>query len=863
MAIIRWPMFSVIASGILLPQPLMGADQVSPEQLLSVVRSHEADQRARIRSARWAPKTAAGSVKATDPLEVIDPDRGDPRLYYKRIVTLEPPSGRYRMDVESVTKWVDGDADTFAATESLSFDGTTERWYRRGQGGSKIPPPSTPGLGTLGPEQRNEFLGRYGYLSGIGYFPPNQFNGLLSDFIEERASQKQPLEITPRPDGTWIVTTAPAERALWTDNSFRFCYDPLRGLVQWGEWVGKPHLQSAWAGKTWKRQSVQWKEHTPGIWVPQVVTFVNLIDRQGSMLTYSEIELNRPYDESVFRITFPIGTKLRDEVEKKSYTVSGGIVDEQEAVRQFMAEQAFFDRGTSVAWWQRWWVYGPAGLVGAFLSAAAFIALRRRRRAAAVALVIVGVAGPPARAADPDEQGNWRVSHASGESYPISQCGLNVTVFTLEYFRVAYDIQPVSLALPPNEEGIRLLDIKTVLEAHGLEVIARDRVALSELRRVIRPGVVALFPVKVTDRENHYLIAAHDERRGRLVIDPPVRVTPFDEALSEDQFMSLGGLVLFVRRPGTPPVPQSQHAALDPAEQDLGLFRVGTPEFSKPIRRTLTLENRSEKPVLVSSVVSPCGCLQVKWNGGVIGPGAKREIPVSINPGGWGWGHVSRTVTVSFADGSRTEATLTAYTPQPEESHKLSVTPDIIRFEVPRGGKSGLIHRTAGVTLGDANVSQVAVASGADWLTGRLVKPAGPVADLDVSVDVARLPGPPYPATADLKLSTVAGIPPVTLRVLVSRPVEYVLSPAVVTCARGGETSVSVRPAGDGPRPGAAVSDVRAPAGVTVGLSSAGSDFLTLRVGCDARTPAGFHLVRCRLGRLEDDAEIAIQLHVK
>ncbi len=842
----------------LLPPRATGGEPVPLGTALDIIRQNESAQCASLMTASWTPHTVSGKVSGTSTSAVITPDPQNPKLYYRRSVTYEPSSGRYRMDVDSVTKWVDGDADTFAATETYTFDGRTERWYRRGQGGTVIPALPAPGFGTVKPETRNGFLDSHGFLSGVGSFPPNNFNRRLSEFLQDASAAKHAVTVTALADGTWLIDTRPPEAALAGDSDFRICYSPKGGLVQWAEWLGKPHLTTPWASKAWKRLSVQWQKLPSGLSVPGAVTTTNLLDQYATRITFSEVQAGVSADAAKFRIAFPIGTRLVDDVEKKSYTVSGGVVDEQEAVRQFMAAQALDDRNGSAGWGG--WVYavGTAALAGA-----AMILLRIRRRSLLVALIAASALVPSRlTAAEPDADGNWRVSHADGESIPVSQCGLNVTLFALEYFRQDYDVKRVSVALPPTDDGIRCADIKSALEAHGLEVVARDGVSLSGLKRSLRPGLLAIFPVKADGDRNHYLVAIEHGRLGRIVVDPPVQATPLAEGVTEEGFSSLGGLVLFVRKPRLPS-PQNLRIAIAPADQDMGVFHAGTPENSKPLRRTFAIENRSDKAVMVSTVLSPCGCLQVNWPGGVVAAGETRVVPVTINPGGWGWGVRERSVTVVFGDGTQADAKFTGNSPQPEEDHQLSAATGIVRIDAPWGGDGGGIRRSVPVALGRADAGKVRVETPAEWLAAKLSPVTAETAELSLVVDPARLPGPPYPASADINLSTKDGVTPVIVRVIVSRPVWYTPDPAVLELRRGSEAQVTLRLGARGaPLATKAVSVIAAPPGVNVTRASAAGDAITLRVTAAADSPAGYHQLRCRFGAPEDQGEFTITARI-
>src|SRR5262249_52758210 len=359
------------------------------------------------------------------------------------------------------------------------------------------------GVGVIRLERKNGFLDQGGLVSGIGYFQPNHFSRRFSEFLEERTSRR--LNVDRNQDGTWMITTTTPQEVHSADSYFPIGYDPVRCLVVWAEWVGNENAQSPWAGKPWKRHVVKWKELKEGLWVPSTISQVNVIDRTISRGEFQDVQVNEHLDESTYSFSYPVSTRMTDEVEKTIYVVSTGVIDEQQAVRDFMDCEALRDAAGATGA-RRWLTYSLVG--AAIIAAATILALIWRRRALkkVLGLVLCSVlASHHAAASEPDRNGTWRVSHGQSESIAIAQCGLHVSVFALEYFDISYKIKHVSTGLPPTEEGTRCSDLKAILEAHGLDVASRDSVTFDEMKRALTPGVIAIFPVKVKDAGNHFL----------------------------------------------------------------------------------------------------------------------------------------------------------------------------------------------------------------------------------------------------------------------------------------------------------------------------------------------------------------------
>jgi hypothetical protein len=840
---------------------------IQPDQAIAIIKTLESQQESQIRNAQWKMQGFSGYVDDKKNPDRIRPDKVDPKVYFKRTVWYEPPTGRYRMEEENVMEWVDSFDQYEASVQVNTFDGKTERWYKRGQGGVKVPGLDIPGLGRIRLEKGNEFLERYGLWSGIGYFPPNHFDKRFSEFLNERLMKKNPVQVEADKDGTWTITTTTPEAVLSSSTVYRIGYDSRRGLVLWAEWAGNENAKPEWVGKVWQRQTMKWKEFEKGIWTPDQIKQVNLISGRASRWTYLDTRINQETNDSLYTFTFPVSTRLTDEIEKKIYVVSNGVIDEQKAIQEFMRAESLRD-GDQPSIWRSWWMYSMilVGILG-LGAVGAFVWHRKRVRNTSMILLVCFWSAQAASAAELDRKGNWRVSHAEGESYAISQCGLNVTVFALEYFGVDYQVRHVSVGLPPTEDGIRFLDIKTMLEAHGLEVIARDQVSLSDFKRVLRSGVLAIFPIKLNEVKNHYLVAMEHANRGRIVIDVPSKITALDKGLTAAQFSSLGGLVLFVRKPRSPLKPQASHVKLSPDQLDLGEFKEGSPDYGKILHASFKVTNKSERPLIVTSVYSSCSCGKANWEGGLLAARESREIPLLITPVGWGWGRVERYVTLVFADGSKAELRMLANKPKPEEIQQLKVVPDVLRIDLGKlRSDARAPEERVSLILGQASSEHLQVSSDAHWLRAELVKVEDRRGEVNVIVDPKQLAGCIFPANGTLSLSTRPTEPPVQLRVIVSAPSPYTLEPALLTLDKGKSGTVAIKPAkalnGSLDLTDSDAVLVAGPEGLSITKTKHTENTVIIEFRSSNATPTGYHLVTCRIGPERSGLEVHLAIRV-
>src|SRR5262249_40791151 len=298
----------------------VAAEPVEPNTALAIITSLESEQSSRIKNARWKMGGPDGHSVDPNDIDRFVPDKRDPKVYFNHNVHFEPATGRYRYEIGAVMRCVDGIDPYEPAVEIRCLDGRIERYYKRGQAGTKVPGLDVPGVGVIRLERKNGFLDQGGLVSGIGYFQPNHFSRRFSEFLEERTSRR--LNVDRNQDGTWMITTTTPQEVHSADSYFPIGYDPVRCLVVWAEWVGNENAQSPWAGKPWKRHVVKWKELKEGLWVPSTISQVNVIDRTISRGEFQDVQVNEHLDESTYSFSYPVSTRMTDEVEKTIYVVS-------------------------------------------------------------------------------------------------------------------------------------------------------------------------------------------------------------------------------------------------------------------------------------------------------------------------------------------------------------------------------------------------------------------------------------------------------------------------------------------------------------------------------------------------------------
>src|SRR5262245_42414190 len=482
------------------------------------------------------------------------PTPPDVPLFQRTRVLIEPQSGRFRINRDYASVWSSGLEPFACGHVESAFDGQFYRTWDYSRGGTELPDPKDRRLtrhGVLDKETKNLLTNLSKYGAGLENVPPYTRFARLITVLEEAIQEKNFRIVSATPEEWCLRLPDPADPSH--ENVMTIWYDPVRGLVNRYEINRKENGKESSIIKLF----IDYKQVRPEIWFPTQADMVVPSLKQVLRYRYSDVKVNEPIkDPSIFKLVFPPGTRLRDNVEQMSYVIGEGSDQERLQVRQFTEReklQLAESRGESPAsrWRWAWWAGGVAlAILGVFAARRRWLG-RRRLTAVPAAIVLAVFCFYPSQAAEfRADDGNWVVEHAPGECYAISQCGSNITFFALEYFRhTDYEPSQTTRLLPPTRDGIRFSDIRDCLRAYGLETFPRRGVTADALGRAIWAGTLAILPVKVKDGLNHYVTIVRCPQRGLLIVDPPHSTMPFDKDLLANQLAQFGGLVLFVRRP--------------------------------------------------------------------------------------------------------------------------------------------------------------------------------------------------------------------------------------------------------------------------------------------------------------------------
>jgi hypothetical protein len=88
------------------------------------------------------------------------------------------------------------------------------------------------------------------------------------------------------------------------------------------------------------------------------------------------------------------------------------------------------------------------------------------------------------------------------------------------------------------------------------------------------------------------------------------------------------------RMPNPSAAPRQVAAGTPQAKVDLPLTRWdwGTIPVRPPVKQTFPIQNRGDKPLIISNVVTSCGCTTAELTSSVIPPGQRADLVVTFDP---------------------------------------------------------------------------------------------------------------------------------------------------------------------------------------------------------------------------------------
>ncbi len=393
-------------------------------------------------------------------------------------------------------------------------------------------------------------------------------------------------------------------------------------------------------------------ENTSGVWLPSVVTRISALSGLGERTVVKNLKVNSELEESLFNLSMPKGSVVRDEVAEMSYTVTDGPVSESAAIDAYLKSNQIqlIEPKKTTGRITVTFVLISVNVIGITLI---ILYLLLRRKSSRIAVLLVFAIPDSCSSADSKLawNGGWELSHVGTSPTRISQCGFNVAATALKLFNVRFDPIALAVDLKPTQKGIPASDLLRTLRELGLSVEARKGVSLKSVPDTLPEGEIAIVAIRWTgSRAAHYIILARLRDGEVYVLDPPHRVFPATSLKADTLDENRDAVVLFVTKSITTSAPRDCDAltfdrtvVFPRDEADLGA-----------IEENVKIRNTSSREVRIKQVASSCSCVRVSGNtAGPIPPNQNVSLSLNIT-----WEAVSSggiDVFVVFDDDSSTK----------------------------------------------------------------------------------------------------------------------------------------------------------------------------------------------------------------
>ncbi|WP_010586674.1 DUF1573 domain-containing protein [Schlesneria paludicola] len=612
-----------------------------------------------------------------------------------------------------------------------------QHWYRHVLTESGAPP-AIPDLETkLHQGNRQGFIATAAdedrMMQGIGYlkmqglatgmiwaapfiWPEFEIPQKLSEFIRDKTDPDDTVSVNALDDGLWeiIVVCDNEKRAVpykWT-----LTYDPIRGRPMTVFWECYPKWRP--------RRKAFYEYDSPDAKFPSRVVLVTLPLGKGGIdgeWRYRDVEINPKLSDADFKLSFPKGTEVTDHTRQRTYIAGESAVDDDKAVRAFMESQGLnASPKTELVETKKSGFLLLLGINGVLVFALLIFLWRRSKRSVAGLLLVLGICSE-ASAAGPlqDQKSNMSIGH---ESQYTTQCGMLSTLFILRHFDLNYSLNALDASFHPDDRGIPMSEIVSVLEAYGLECHPRKGVTVRDVTRMVDRGYLALIPVTLKNGRGHYLVGVkHAKTNELLAVDVPTLVAGLDQAITDAKLKETNGVVAFVSQ--NPRRPQRKiDVRFDQSVIDLGEIHP-----SDTAIRTVDAElvNHSASPVIVDEILTSCGCTTPNWTCGLIGANEKKTISFKVSVLGWTSGKQTKTVKAKLTGGDNTNLFITGTGVDAQQVHGIFVSPKKIEVDATSlflpANQEPEAPQFKFVVTGDADsVAALRSKTGTDWLESKV-----------------------------------------------------------------------------------------------------------------------------------------------
>lgn len=582
---------------------------------------------------------------------------------FEGVVFYDVPSGKCRAEIASVTPWVDGAAENVASRVAMAYDGVYWKVFQYSSYGEILPPSdyskhdiaeigSVPGVveySDVSPESKlRSTLG----VSGLADFPLffHSFGlsqELLVDskfFVEKVLKASPDLSVQRKGEGL-VAGFSVKEYDRWVPFTCFF------SLSQGGALTEIRSANPEFKFIRYKQESLE-----NGVWWPKEVLEYDWLNGGGRRVLISDVELDPIHAHDPFSIVVPDGVRVIDHVAGLAYTSGENAEAQAKAMQEYVRRAGALN---SDSWLPMW---AKLLTLGSILAVVFLLVLNKAgKRFFWMGCLFASLQSGGQAFCQPSSKFEWQadgwVLHSGQHSTRVTQCGFDVTLVMLHLMSLNFDAIAVNRELVPSLEGIRLSDIKRLLEHHGLKVEARQSLLLKDVVRNVSGSCAAIVKVPGPISEvSHYVVIYENESGQKLLLDPPKSPILLGPGAGEN----LQDVVaLFCRK-----VNSKHYPALAVAPEEI-VFGVGDKRDSDGfVVKSFEIFNPGPATV-VSEIITPCGCIEIMTSASnLLQSEGKIRFDLKLDVAAWGDHRQVKEVLVETPQGIKAKVGIRSSIPE-------------------------------------------------------------------------------------------------------------------------------------------------------------------------------------------------------
>ncbi|QDT97816.1 cysteine peptidase family C39 domain-containing protein [Gimesia aquarii] len=565
---------------------------------------------------------------------------------------------------------------------------------------------------------------------GIGWVTPFVYSMeepimKLSDLLQLRLDEGEQVIFQQTTEGLWDIH-------FGLPYGFRIFYDPVAGRIDkslWGACIECP----VEGGPKFKNMTftnfAQYYYADSKSLIPNQVIFVKAFGKKekfvkgrqesGLVMNFTDQALNQNLNENDFRIKFTKGTVVRDYINKKIYTEGDDSTNDVEATQKFLAYHNLLDDsgqrrvGQSPPKRNQNLILINLGILFVILIIIIFLRWKHRKNIISSILLFGSLCLCSSSYAD-DE-----LSHQHEK-----RCGQLVTIATLQLYGIEANADLIQQELKVGKRGINLSRIQRVLSAYGIRVIGRKGLDLADYKKYLNKSRIAIVPVAINDKANHYVLLLRRVKDGKLVVVDPLKfVVPVADKANK-VLTSMDGICLICEGLDMPHeeylAQLKKNVSFDKTIINVGDLSILRSQEKPKLHVELSVSNRSNRPVLLDQFKGTCGCLSSSIPSCIIDANSTISMEAIIEKSAWGRGIHSKFLSARYQGEPIAHVEIRANGVQEIDLNGLMIKPEKIEVELSDNEWSGNASLVSGTPLSirgdDRILDTISVSSSHDWM---------------------------------------------------------------------------------------------------------------------------------------------------